>query len=248
MDNNTQKTEVALNGQEQLLDQQLDLLYKRAKGKWSWISIVSTLILCVLIIYTALVVIVSYKIWDSVAIVFRLATTEITCVIISFGLDSILIGLRNHLVVVECANLLKSKKVVYRAWLRARNMEMRQTNQGKNLQLIGKDEEVFYAIRRLETGLTNACLIKRELLECLGSIILGVAFYFSVDFIGVSFGSVVALTCSALSIWCLLLLFANLTYKNSQRRNMVAWVNMTATKLENEDLKGYDKDLYLNQQ
>ena len=133
MDNNTQKTEVTLNGQEQLLGQQLDLLYKRAKGKWSWISILATIADVIVGIYAVIVFIFLYRLVGSIDDALWLTLSRAWFMFIVFGVGSILSALSKHLTIGECANLLKSEKLDYRAWLKARNKQMDATNQSKNM-------------------------------------------------------------------------------------------------------------------
>ena len=143
MDNNTQKTEVTLNGQEQLLGQQLDLLYKRAKGKWSWISILATIADVIVGIYAVIVFIFLYRLVGSIDDALWLTLSRAWFMFIVFGVGSILSALSKHLTIGECANLLKSEKLDYRAWLKARNKQMDATNQSKNMDLIDKHEQLF---------------------------------------------------------------------------------------------------------
>ncbi len=244
MDNNTQKTEVTLNGQEQLLDQQLELLYKRAKGKWSWISILATIADVIVGIYAVIIFIYFYRLVGSFTDALTLTVFKAWFVLVVFGVSSILGALSKHLVVGECANLIISEKLDYRAWLRTRKKQMHPTDKYKNMALIGTHEQLFYAIQRVETKNGNADLIKRDLPGSISDVALGIL----VNFLTLS----ISISSAAILIAVIIAIFGfeyfGNTIKNSQRRNMVTWVKMIATKLENEDLKGYDKDLYLNQQ
>lgn len=249
MDNNTQKTENVVNAKEKLLDTQMQDLFKRSKGKWKWISIIASITVWVTVISTVFLIISYYRKWDSFDVALTRAIPEVTRLLIIIGVDDMLTGLSKHLHIGELAKLIETEKIDYRAWLKAHYKQMDPKNQYLNLLSISIDEEIFYAIKRLETGVKNADLIKREVPGLISTIIFGIMLYFAEEFVYIvdfNYPIFMYIVIPIILALCLFDLPGHF-WKKAQRRNMVTWVNMIATKLENEDLKGYDKDLYLNQ-
>ena len=234
METNTQTKQNVLSSEEQLLDTQMKNIYKRAKGKWSWISILATIADVFVALYAVIVFIFLYRLVGSIDDALWLTLSRAWFMFIVFGVGSILSALSKHLTIGECANLLKSEKVDYRAWLKAGNKQMDATNQSKNMDLIDKHEQLFYAIQRLETSVGNVDLIKRAIPSLIADVVTGIVLY--VYMISVSISSVIVLVVLLIVIFGIG--FLETSIKNSQRRTMLDWVKMTVLKLENEASKG----------